>query len=655
MAENTPDSIVKRLENRIEACSNHYSIEYQRVAGDLRYIGNDQWSLAAKKKLRKGTKPVTHNVLRSYQARIVAPFLLHPIGGNVTGSSPFLEPLRSKIRKIEKASGAKELTQRALEDAVAAGYGWLECATKMVKGKLEIRWVRPTEDPCSVMVDPDSTDVDAADARYAIKCGQIPVATAKEEFGENDYSGTFTGLSGADGQDYASDVWYYGVSGSECKVYRYIGHQRVLDAVLPIPRIPIVPVYGSRYRRDDNKYFWDGIVRQAQADQDLLNLYKTIEADRIARAPKAQWMIERRVMGENRDQWNRPNDYDTLIFDTASQTGEQLPAPQRIDPSAAIADLQNPMVAAAAGVGEVLGMPPSMFGIDPEATGESGKAVLARQSAGELATAQYTDNLNKAVAAMTEMTVMLIPHVYTAPERVEVTDEFGGTSYVMVNWLDPQIDWENLVFEADAGPALMSKRKEDANLLIEIAKLNPQSAPMLMDIALRAQDSPGAKEMARRLNAMLPAEIRDAGKQTEAEAPDPAAMQALQAAQATVQQQEQEITAMQELIGQLQAQIIANEQKNEIALTTKKMEVEKDIIVARENNQVKLQIAVLQTGQKQSGIVTQETGETEREIARLASQERSDVRQTAVNVAQAMQPQTSLEGVAPGGIVSNGV
>ncbi|MFN3522226.1 MAG: portal protein [Phenylobacterium sp.] len=60
-----------------------------------------------------------------------------------------------------------------------------------------------------------------------------------------------------------------------------------------------------------------------------------------------------------------------------------------------------------------------------------------------------------------------------------------------------------------AGPSFTSRREEAASQMIELIRAFPQAAPVIGDLLARNLDWPGAEEIAGRLSALLPPQLRD--------------------------------------------------------------------------------------------------------------------------------------------------
>ena len=99
----------------------------------------------------------------------------------------------------------------------------------------------------------------------------------------------------------------------------------------------------------------------------------------------------------------------------------------------------------------------------------------------------------------------------------------------------------------ETGPSFTTRREEAANQMIELIRVNPQVAGVIGDILAKNLDWPGAEEIARRLQALLPDAARGA---------DPRLQQLTQALQASQQQSGQQLAALQDQLRQAEAAVM---------------------------------------------------------------------------------------------------
>ena len=122
----------------------------------------------------------------------------------------------------------------------------------------------------------------------------------------------------------------------------------------------------------------------------------------------------------------------------------------------------------------------------------------------------------------------LIPKVYATPRVVRILGADGQAKAVPVNpapagaagaAADPlgQVREIERIYDltvgkydltVSSGPSFTSRREEAANQMIELIRAYPAAAPAIGDLLAKNLDWPGADEVAQRLQALLPAQVR---------------------------------------------------------------------------------------------------------------------------------------------------
>jgi hypothetical protein len=180
----------------------------------------------------------------------------------------------------------------------------------------------------------------------------------------------------------------------------------------------------------------------------------------------------------------------------------------------------------------------------------SGRAILARQREGDVATFHFIDNLSRAIRQTGRILIDLIPKVYNSDRMIRVLGQDGKAAMVRITdpdgAPDPAADIYNLTIgkydlTVKAGPSYSTQREEAATMLTELVRANPQSASLLGDLIVENLDLPGGDKVIRRLQAVLPDVVRDAEQ-----GQDPAR-------EAAARQFEQMRQALEQLGGRLQA------------------------------------------------------------------------------------------------------
>jgi hypothetical protein len=191
---------------------------------------------------------------------------------------------------------------------------------------------------------------------------------------------------------------------------------------------------------------------------------------------------------------------------------------------------------------------------------KSGRAIIARQQQGEIATFNYQDNMAKAIRRTWEILVRLVPKVYDTERELRILGSDGAEDYKKVNQvvMDPAtgkvIKVNDLAqgrydVTVTVGPSFSTKRQEAAETYLQLAQASPEVMGVAGDLIFKAMDLPYSEDIAERLKAMLPPPIQQMlseGKQVPPEAQAVMA-QAAQAMQIVEQKNQLVMQAAQEI------------------------------------------------------------------------------------------------------------
>ena len=301
--------------------------------------------------------------------------------------------------------------------------------------------------------------------------------------------------------------------------------------------IPIVPVYGEELHVDGKRRL-RSLVRDAKDPQRMFNYWRTTSTELVALAPKAPFIGRKGAFDTDAAKWASAN---TQTHAYIEYDGPE--PPQRQPFASAPAGALQEALNASDDMKAIIGMYDASLGARSNET--SGTAIMARQREGDVSTFHYIDNLSRAIRHAGRILIDLIPKVYSAPRIVRVLGATGEARLAPVNqqFSDGAAEagkiekiYDLTVGKYDltvkAGPSFTSRREEAATQMLALIRAYPPAAPLIGDLLAKNLDWPGADEIAKRLTAMLPAEIKGAG---QAEDPKLAQMaQALAAAQARI-------------------------------------------------------------------------------------------------------------------------
>ena len=321
--------------------------------------------------------------------------------------------------------------------------------------------------------------------------------------------------------------------------------------------LPFVMVFGE-HMVIDGKSLWWGLPRFAKDAQRAYNISRTSIAEAIALAPQAKTIATVDQLTGHTKAWAEAHqkNYPYLLYNADPKApGPPIRLPGAEVPAAAIAESQiaSDDLKAVTGIFD-----PSLGNQSNES---SGRAILARQQQGEIATFNYMDNLAKGIRYTWEILTDLIPKIFDTQRALRVLGSDGAEDYVTINQFvtDPatgeQVKLNDLTqgkydVTVTVGPSWTTKRQEAAEIYLQLMQANPAIFGVAGDLIFKSMDLPYADDIAERLQTMLPPPIqqmlskgKDAGP--EATAAMAQAEQAMQQVQMIAQQMEADAAALQ--------------------------------------------------------------------------------------------------------------
>lgn len=283
--------------------------------------------------------------------------------------------------------------------------------------------------------------------------------------------------------------------------------------------IPIVPVYGDEIVIEGKRYF-RSLIHNAKDAQRMFNYWRTTSTELVALAPRVPFIGRKGTFDSDAERWATANteSHSYLEFD-----GE-MPQRQPLDVGPAGGALQEALNASD-DMKTIIGLYDASLGARSNET--SGKAIMARQREGDVATFHFIDNLSRAIRHTGRILIDLIPKVYTGERVVRVLGEDGSPRSVTINSQEPQpvtkadgqpemdktgqaimslhdIAAGKYDLTVTSGPSFTTRREEAAAQMTELVRAFPQAAPFVADIMAKNFDWPGADEIAKRFEAMNP-------------------------------------------------------------------------------------------------------------------------------------------------------
>lgn len=531
---------------------------------DLQFSAGEQWPADIKMARQLDRRPCLTidktdtfvrsvvNSMRQQRPRIK----VHPVSDGA--DQDVAEVIEGLMRHIEVQSGADAAYDTAADFQVRMGWGFVRVGYRYVDERSfdqEI-YIDRVRNPFSVYLDPSSSSPDGLDQQWAVVTDRIrkdvfiktyPKAKLNDfKSGEGDERDQYsmsqevmiaefwrveedpdTLLQFNDGtQALASEK-----GAPSAKVGDQVGELLVIDARDTMRRsvkwskvtasqelekrdwpgkyIPIVPAYGAELI-DNGKTIRYGMVRKLKDPQRMLNFWRTQEAELVALAPKAPWLVAEGQTENHEDEWASANvkNHSTLTYRAvADENGNMLPPPMRQQPQAIPAASVNAAMNASEDLKAVAGMFDPALGAPGQET--SGTMVAKRQAQSDLSNFHFYDNLTRCIRGVGIISLDLIPRIYNRERVTRIIGEDGTPDSVTINeeavdkvLNDLTVGRYDIIM--DTGPGYDTKRQESSAMMIELVSRMPQLGELAGDLIVGQMDWPGARMLAERLKMANP-------------------------------------------------------------------------------------------------------------------------------------------------------
>lgn len=586
------DEARKRFQEGVDADRDNR----EAALDDLRFVAGDQWDETVRAaRLKKGRPCLSINTLPQFVGQVIGDMRMsrpaikvRPAEGGDVDTAAVRQGL---IRSIEAQSNAGSVYALAGEDQVSCGIGHFRVALDYAADDSFDQDIRLTHvpNPFGVVWDAASVEPTGADAEFCFVVDEIDRKTFEAAYPDavTTELTTPTEQPGWIGRDVVRVTQYWrmveekrrlalilkppatqpsieDVTGREDEVAAFIvkgpdGSPRVRDKIArsaqmhlitgreilegpyayPIPRLPVFKVTGREVRVGEKRYRF-GLVRFAKDAVRMKNLWRSSAAEWLALAPRQQWLLH----AADKDEANRYRNAHRS-GDTVLTYNGQIP-PMRIDPPTAPMALLQESQINDQDIKDATGLHDASLGMRSNEV--SGKAILARERQGDVATYAYHDNLRAAVCEAGKVINALIPVVYDAARTLVVLGEDDAAITRRVN--DPSaqgghIDLKTGKYDVviETGPSFSTRRVEAAESMMAFVQAVPGAAAVAGDLIAKAQDWPMADQIAERMKRGLPPQV------LAGEAPPPGPTDPRQAAMAQAAQAQQ----MQAQAAQMQA------------------------------------------------------------------------------------------------------
>lgn len=531
-------------------------INREQALDDKKFSAGEQWDPIVLEQ-RKGLPCLIINSIPQFTAQLVGDWRESRKAIKVLPSSDEDVDIASVradlIRAIELQSRADRVYDGAFESQVQCGDGAFRVAVEYARDDVfdQDIFFRPIEDCLSVVWDRFSVDPTGRDAKRVFVDDRLP----KEEFNRKWPECDPTELMGDESfRDMTVEGWVDQDSYRVTEYWRLIERQRLLAlfengrifeistenmaelieangqpvktrsawctfaqmhlvtgfSILSGPyeyrltRLPIIRMSGRVVNVGGRRIRY-GLVRFMKDPVRLKNFWRSVAAEQLGYAPKAQWIATAEAV-EGREEAIRKAHLTRdplLVVNDEAVIGQNI---QRLDPPAPQAALLNEAQVNAQDMKDVTGIHDASLGVRSNET--SGRAIQARQREGDIAALTFYDNGNASVLEAGDVANQLIPQIYDGTRVARTVGEDGALKFRRLNDpMDPEsIDMSVGQFDVtlSTGTSYSTRRVEAAQALMEMIQVAPQVAQVAGDLIATNMDFPGADKLAKRLKKMVP-------------------------------------------------------------------------------------------------------------------------------------------------------
>lgn len=310
-----------------------------------------------------------------------------------------------------------------------------------------------------------------------------------------------------------------------CEWYKLSGAEILETTTLPTRYVPVVRVVGEE-RYYDGKREFRGIVRDMRDPQSMYNYTVSVNVEYLALHPRAPYIGPVEAFEGLEQFWEDANRSSRayLPYNQYSDQDERLDKPERAAPLSQSTALVSSMMQFAEDLRQVSGQSAAGFG-EPS-NEQSGRAIFARRQAQDSNTFHFIDQLGVSIKHTGKILLDMIPRIYDTRRVVRILGEDEMPSFAVFDpestrsmleaqdaagriqrIYNPSIGQYDVIVEI--GQSYATRAQEGADRLSDIIQARPDLLPVVGDLLFKFMDVPGSDELAERMKALMPPELRE--------------------------------------------------------------------------------------------------------------------------------------------------
>lgn len=613
--------VIGRALARFKNEQSNWSEIYTKAREDLDFLGDDvsaQWNAQDfNERIKTGRPVLTIDQLSQFVHQVANDIRMNTPSINVIPDDKeadleTADVFKGIIRTIEYKSSADDVYDTAATNAVKCSVGFIRvdheyCDELTFEQDLVIKRVI---NPLAVYIDSASIECDGRDAKYAFIVEPIRVDQFKKQFPEfspisfepdktqeqfkddefiniAEYFEVIeetkeVGLR-EDGEieEYTEGGNYRSkrkVTKRKIKRYKLSGADILEETDFPGKYIPIVPVYGEEAWKDGKRNIFS-LIRKSKQAQQMFNYWKSLETEIIMKQPNAPVMVPEGAIEDYKEDWLNPAKSMALRYRHMDDKGQPIPPPQRLAPPTMPSGVIGAAQQAVDDIKATMGMYNASLGM--RSNEQSGKAIMARQQEGDVATFHFLDNLIRSITQVGRILVCAIPEIYDTPRLIKMFGDEGEIEEVGVN--GAIAEGQEMAFDLKkgkynvrvlTGAPYTTKRQEAAAFFENVVSRQPELMQVMGDLLFKNMDFAGAQEMAARMKKLIDPKLLDENEDIDPEKEQ--LKQIVEQGKGMVMQMQQEMAGLQEQLNnkQMDLQVKAVSEQTKAQLDREKNQLE---------------------------------------------------------------------------------
>lgn len=545
----------------------------EQAIEDKKFTAGEHWDPVVLEQ-RKGLPCLVINSVPQFVAQVVGDFRENKRSIKVLpteeNDKDFADIRADLIRSIETQSRADRVYDTGFESTVQCGDGAWRVAVEYAKQDVfdQDIFVRPIDDALSVVWDRLSVDPTGRDARHVFVDDLIPEKDFKRKWPDSNPDE----LGATEYKSLQADGWIEKQGVKITEYWRMVDRNRLLclfednsirfiddnldelvakhgkpvkSRVAPccyaqmhlvtgfdilsgpyeyrLTRVPIVRVTG-RIVNIAGKRVRYGIVRFMKDSVRLRNFWRSVAAEQLGYAPKSQWIATESAIEGYEDVFRKAHLTRDPLLKVSDEAviGQNI---QRLDPPKMQTALHQEAEINVQDMKDVTGIQDASLGIKSNET--SGRAISARQREGDVASITYYDNANAAVLETGDIINQLIGQIYDGTRIIRIIGEDQKLKFLKINDPNdpqsPDLSVGRYDVALSTGANYTTRRVEAAQAMMDAVQVWPDLLGVAGDLVAKAQDWPGAEDLAKRLQKTIPQQFLEPEDRT-AEDPQVAQM-----------------------------------------------------------------------------------------------------------------------------------